>query len=150
MNRSVISTNPRLAFVILGSLYFAVLLVSYLLGQFYPFFTPYSWLFIPVAASFLVGYLVKEVDTAIKTIVVCLSLNTGIVFGWLFFSSIDDAFLSIPTIASYYTFHIVLGVTASAIGVAVREDSGDIIAICVHLVKKMKQIIEKLLGMVRR
>jgi len=150
MNRSVISTNPRLAFVILGSLYFAVLLVSYLLGQLYPFFTPYGWLLIPVVTSFFVGYLVKEVDTAIKTIVVCLSLNTGIVFGLLFFSSIDDAFLSIPTIASYYTFHIVLGATASAIGVAVREDRGDIIAICVHLVKKMKQIIEKLLGMVRR
>jgi fluoride ion exporter CrcB/FEX len=148
MNRSVISLNSRLAFVILESLYFAILLVSYLLGFFYPFFTPYGWLLIPVVASFFVGYLVKEVDTAIKIIIVCLSLNTGIVFGWLIFSSIDDAFLSLPTIASYYTFHIVLGVTASAIGIAVREDSGDIIAVFVHLVKKMKQIIEKLLSVV--
>jgi len=151
MDGSVTSTNPRLAFVILGSLYFAVLLVSYFLGEFlYPFFTPYGWLLIPVVASFFVGYSVEEVDTATKIIIACLSLNTGIVFGWLNVSSDYDAFLSIPLIVSYYTTHIVLGVTASAIGITVREDSGDVIAICVHLVKKMKQIIEKLLGMVRR
>jgi len=73
--------NPRLGFVVLGSFYFFVLLVSYLLGFLYPFFTPYGWLLIPVVANFFVGYLVKEVDTAIKIIITCLSLNTGIVLG---------------------------------------------------------------------
>ena len=150
MNGRVISLNSRLAFVIFGGLYLSVLLVSYFLGFFYPFLTPYVWLLTPVVASFFVGYLAKEVDTAVMIIIVCLSLESGIVFGWLIFSSIDDAFLSLPIIASYYTFHIALGVTASAIGIAVREDSGDIIAICVHLVKKMKQIIEKLLSVVEK
>jgi len=90
--------NSRRAFVILGSFYFFVLLVSYLLGFLYPFFTPYGWLLIPVVANFFVGYLVKEVDTAIKIIIACLSLNTGIVFGWLSVSTGYDAFLSIPII----------------------------------------------------
>ena len=140
--------NPRLVSAISGSLYLSVLLVSYLLGFFYPFLTTYCWLLMPVVASFFVGYSVKEMDTAIMIIIVCLSLESGIVFGWLIFSSIDDAFLSLPTIASYYTFHIAVGVTASAIGVGVREDSGDIIAVFTHLMKKMKQIIEKLLSVV--
>jgi hypothetical protein len=135
--------NSRRAFVILGSFYFFVLLVSYLLGFLYPFFTPYGWLLIPVVANFFVGYLVKEVDTAIKIIITCLSLNTGIVFGWLFFSSIDDAFLSIPLLASHYTLHAVLGVAVSSIGTAVREYRDDVIAVSVRLVKKIKQIIEK-------
>jgi len=135
--------NPRLAFVILGSFYFFVLLVSYLLGFLYPFFTPYGWFLIPIVANFFVGYLVKEVDTAIKIIIACLSLNTGIVFGWLSVSSGYDAFLSIPLLASYYTLHIVLGIAVSLIGTTVREYSNYIIDVSVRLVKKIKQIIEK-------
>jgi len=135
--------NPRLAFVILGSFYFFVLLVSYLLGFLYPFFTPYGWFLIPIVANFFVGYLVKEVDTAVKIIIACLSLNTGIVFGWLSVSSGYDAFLSIPLLASYYTLHIVLGIAVSLIGTTVREYSNYIIDVSVRLVKKIKQIIEK-------
>jgi hypothetical protein len=144
MNESVTSMNPRLAFVILGSLYFAVLLVSYFLGEIlYPFFTPYGWIFIPILANFFVGYLVKEVDTATKIIIACLSLNTGIVFVWLNVSSDYDAFTSIPLIVSYYTFHVVLGITVSLIGITVRDYSSSIIAVSVRLVKKIKQIIGK-------
>jgi len=135
--------NSRRAFVILGSFYFFVLLVSYLLGFLYPFFTPYGWLLIPVVANFFVGYLVKEVDTAIKIIIACLSLNTGIVFGWLSVSTGYDAFLSIPLFASYYTLHAVLGVAVSSIGTAVREYRDDVVAVSVHLVKKIRRIIEK-------
>jgi len=135
--------NSRLAFVILGSFYFFVLLGSYLLGFLYPFFTPYGWFLIPIVANFFVGYLVREVDTAIKIIIVCLSLNTGIVFGWLSVSTGYDAFLSIPLLASYYTLHIVLGVTTSLIGTAVREYRNYVIDVSVRLVKKIKQIIEK-------
>ena len=135
--------NPRLAFVILGSFYFFVLLVSYLLGFLYPFFTPYGWFLIPIVANFFVGYLVREVDTAVKIIIACLSLNTGIVFGWLSVSSGYDAFLSIPLLASYYTLHIVLGIAVSLIGTTVREYSNYIIDVSVRLVKKIKQIIEK-------
>jgi hypothetical protein len=135
--------NPRLAFVVLGSLYFFVLLVSYFLGFLYPFFTPYGWLLIPVIANFFVGYLVKEVDTAIKIIIACLSLNIGIVFGGLSVSTGYDAFLSIPLLASYYTLHIVLGVAVSLIGTAVREYRNDVVAVSVRLVKKIRRIIEK-------
>jgi hypothetical protein len=135
--------NSRLAYVILGSFYFFVLLVSYVLGFLYPFFTPYGWLLIPVVANFFVGYLVKELDTAIKIIIACLSLNTGIVFGGMFVSIDYDALLSIPLLTSYYTLHVVLGVAVSLMGTAVREYHDDAIAVSVHLVKKIKQIICK-------
>jgi hypothetical protein len=52
--------NPRLGFVVLGSFYFFVLLVSYLLGFLYPFFTPYGWLLIPVVANFFFRVLSKR------------------------------------------------------------------------------------------
>jgi len=135
--------NSRLAFVILGSFYFFVLPVSYLLGFLYPFFTPHGWLLIPVIANFFVGYLVKEVDTAIKIIIACLSLNTGIVFGGMCVSADYDALLSIPFLTSYYILHVVLGVAVSLMGTAVREYRDDTIVVCVHLVKKIKQIVER-------
>jgi len=144
MEEFVTFMKPRLAFVILGSLYFSVLLGSYLLGQLYPFFTPYGWLLIPVVANFWVGYLVREVDSAVKIIIECLSLQTIIVFGWLSVSSGYDVFLFIPNVASYYIVNIVLGITVSLVGITVRECSSDINAVCVHLVIKMKQIIKKL------
>ncbi|RLI46359.1 hypothetical protein DRO69_03265 [Candidatus Bathyarchaeota archaeon] len=135
--------NQRFAFVIFGSFYFFVLLGSYLLGFLYPFFTFYGWFLIPVVANFFVGYLVIEVDASIKIIFACLSLNVGIVFGWLSVSTGYDAFLSIPLLASYYTLHMVLGITISLIGTAVREYGNYIIDMSVCLVKKIKQIIEK-------
>ena len=150
MKRLITSMNSRLAFVIFGSFYFSVLLVSYLLGHFYPFFTPYGWLLVPVVANFWVGYLVREVDTATKIIIACLSLHTGIIFVLLNFSSVEDDFVAMPTFVSYCTIHIVLGITVSCVGITVRDYSSYIIAVSVCLVKKMKQIIERLLSKVRR
>jgi len=144
MNGSVTSMNPRLAFVILGSFYFFVLLGSYLLGFLYPFFIPYGWFLVPVLANFCLGYLVREVEPTIKIIIVCLSLHTGIVFGWLNVSPDYDAFETIPIIVSYYTSQIVLGITISLIGITVRDYSSSIIAVSVRLVKKIKQMIGKL------
>jgi len=135
--------NPKLVFVISGSFYFSVLLISYLLGFLYPFFTPYGWVLIPILANFFVGYLIQEVEPAIKIIIVCLSLNTGIIFGWLNVSPDYDAFTSIPIIVSYYTFHACIGITISLIGITVRDYSSSIIAVSVRLVKKIKQIIDK-------
>jgi hypothetical protein len=144
MNGSVTSMNPKLVFVISGSFYFSVLLISYLLGFLYPFSTPYGWVLIPILANFFVGYLIQEVEPAIKIIIVCLSLNTGIVFGWLNVSSDYDAFSSIPIIVSYYTLHVPLGITVSLVGTTVRDYSSSIIAVSVRLVKKIKQMIGKL------
>jgi hypothetical protein len=124
MNGRVIPLNSRLAFIIFAGLYLSVLLVSYLLGHFYPFFAPYGWLLVPVVASFFVGYLIREVDTAVKLIIVCLTLNTGIVFGLLSFSSVENAFNSMPTFASYLVFNILLSVLVSFVGITVRDYVG--------------------------
>jgi len=43
-----------------------------------------------------------------------------------------------------------LGIAVSLVGTAVKEDSSDIIAVCTHLVKKAKQIIEQAVSKVRR
>jgi hypothetical protein len=150
MEEFITSMNSRLAFAILVSSYLSVLLVSYLLGFLYPFFTPYGWLLIPAAASFFVGYLTKEVETATEMIIACLSLHTGIVFVLLNFSSVERAFLAFPTFVSYWTTHIVLGVPISFAGVIFSDYSSNIIAMSVCLVKKLKQITERLLGTVRR
>ena len=124
MSGAVISLNSRLAFVIFAGLYLSVLLVSYLLGHFYPFFAPYGWLLVPVVASFFVGYLIREVYTAVKLIIVCLTLNTGIVFVLLIFSSVENAFIAMPTFASYWIFHILLGILVSFVGTTVRDYIG--------------------------
>jgi len=118
------SVNPRLAFVVSWSSYLSILLVSYLLGHFYPFFAPYGWLLVPVVASFFAGYLIREVYTAVKLIIVCLTLNTGIVFGLLNFSSVENAFNAMPTFASYWIFHILLGILVSFVATTVRDYIG--------------------------
>jgi len=144
MEEFVTSMNSRLTFATLVSSYLSVLLVSYLLGFFYPFFTPYGWLLVPVAASFFVGYLTKEVETATEMIIACLSLHTGIVFALFNFSSVEKAFLAFPTFVSYWTFHIVLGVPTSFVGVIFSDNTSYIIDVSVSLVKKIKQIVTKL------
>jgi hypothetical protein len=136
--------NPRFAFVVLGGFYFFVLLVSYVLGFFYPFFTPYGWLLVPVTASFFVGYLTKEIETATKMIIACLSLHTGIVFVLFNFSSVEKAFIALPTFVSYWTFHIALGVPISFVGVIFSDNTSYIIDASVSFVKKIKQIVTKL------
>lgn len=150
MAEFVTSMNSRLTFAILVSSYLSVLLVSYLLGFFYPFFKPYGWLLIPLAASFFVGYLTGEVETATKMIIACLSLHTGLVYALLNFSSVEKAFVALPTFVSYWVFHIVLGVSISFAGISFSDYSSYMIAMSVCLVKKIKQITKKLLGTVRR
>jgi len=146
----ITSMSSRLKFAILVSSYLSVLLISYLLGFFYPFFTPYGWLLIPVGASFFVGYLTREVETATKTIIACLSLHTGVVFALLNFSSVEKAFIALPIFVSYWAFHIVLGITASFAGVTFSELDRHIISMMVRLVKKIKQTTERLISRVRR
>ncbi len=143
-------SKARLTFSILVSSYLSVLMVSYLLGFFYPFFTPYGWLLVPLVASFFVGYLTREVETATKIIIACLSLHTGIIFALLNFSSVEKAFIALPTFVSYWIFHIVLGVLISFAGITFSDYTSYIIAMSVCIVKKIKQITEKLLGTVRR
>ena len=115
------------------------LFVGFLIPIFYPL-----WLVTCTCSSQLFcRVLSKRSGYAIKIIIACLSLYTGIVFGWLNVSSEYDAFLSIPIIASYYTLHVVFGIAVSLIGTTVRDYSNYIIDVSVRLVKKIKQIIEK-------
>jgi hypothetical protein len=141
------SVNPRLAFVVSWSSYFSILLVSCLLGLFYPFFAPYGLFFVPVVANFWVGYLVKEEDMAIKVILASSFLQAVILLP-LLYSSISNVFISRVTISSYYILQVPLGITVSFVGKTVRKNSNEIIALYTYFEKKMKQIIEKLLSVV--
>jgi hypothetical protein len=149
MNGSVISLNSRLAFIIFAALYLSVLLVSYLLSHFYPFFALYGLFFVPVVANFLIGYLVKEVDLAIKVIVVGFFLQAVILLPLLYFS-IYEILFGLTIISSYYILQVPLGVVMSFVGATAREENNEIIAVCTHFEKKMKQIIEKAVSKVRR
>jgi hypothetical protein len=146
----ITSMNSRLKFAILVSSYLSVLLISYLLGFLYPFFTPYGWLLIPVVASFFVGYLTREVETATKIIIACLSLHTGAVFALLNFSSVEKAFIALPTFVSYWAFHIVLGIPTSFAGVTFSELDSHIVSMVSCLAKRTKQTTENLISKVRR
>lgn len=142
--------NPRLAFFVSRSLYLSVLVVSYSLGDLYPFFTPYGWLLMPVLANSCLGFFVRDVVTVVKTIIVGFFLQAGMLLALLYSSSLSVAFLSITILSSYYTLQVPLGIAVSLIGMAVREDRSDIIAVCMHLLRKMKQIIEEAVSRVRR
>ena len=143
------SVNPRLAFVVSWSSYFSILLVSYLLGHFYPFFAPYGLFFVPLVANFWVGYLVKEVDTTIKVILVSFFLQAVILLPLLYFS-IYEILFGLTSISSYYILQVPLGIAVSFVGVTVREENNEIIAVCTYSGKKMKQIIEKTVSKVSR
>ena len=175
--------NSRLAFVIFWSFYLSVLVASYLLVIFYPFFALYWWFLVPLIASFCIGYFIEDVHMVVKIIIAGFSLQAGIILVLLNFSPVYDAFLPVErplmegavplflvpvisrgiyTIYSFNLFlmilaivlycmiNIPLGITVSLVGTAVREDRSDIIAVCMHLVKKMKRIIETVLSKVRR
>lgn len=154
MDESVAFMNPRLAFVILGSVYFSVLLGSYLLVLFYPFFTLYGWLLIPVVVNFFLGYLVEEMETAVKIIVTYFSLQTIIVIGLLNVPSVYDAFSIkhihsfwespflawfIVTIFAYCILHIPLNIAVSCLGVFVRKNISDIIAVYEDFVRQLPE-----------
>ena len=146
----IASMNSRLEFAILVSSYLSVLLISYLLGFLYPFFTSYGWLLIPVVASFFVGYLAREVETSTKIIIACLSLHTGAVFALLNSSSVEKAFIALPTFVSYWAFNIVLGIPASFAGVTFSELDSHIASMVVCLARRTKQTTENLISKVRR
>jgi len=146
----ITSMNSRLKFAILVSLYLSVLLISYLLGFLYSFFTFYGWLLIPVVASFFVGYLTREVETATKIIIACLSLNTWAFFVLLNFSSVEEAFTALPIFVSFWIFHIVLSIPTLLAGITFSELDSHIVSMVVCLAKRTKQTTENLLSKVRR
>jgi hypothetical protein len=142
MNVSFASMKPKFSFVILGSLFLSVLVVSYLLPFFYPFLTPYCWILIPVVANFLVGYLTEEVDTAVKVIFAVFLLQTFVVAGLLNIPIIYDAYLNwcgaspcpisamrlrdamphlMLIIPGYFVMHMTLGIGVACVGRTVRE-----------------------------
>jgi hypothetical protein len=135
------SLKARFRFVGYWSLYLAVLLFSYLMGP--------GWFFVPIVANFWVGYLVEEVDTAVKVILVSSFLQAVILLPLLYFS-IYEILFGLTIISSYYTLQVPLGVAMSFVGATVREENNEIIAVCTHFEKKMKQIIEKAVSKVRR
>ncbi len=133
--------NSRLKFVIAGSSYLSVLLVSYLLPLFYPFLTPYCWLLIPVVASFLVGYVVGELYMAVKAVIAFLLIHITMITGLLGVPPFYDAlaaytrrftagggpFLStMGIILTYSIVNIMLGVTTSCLGIMVRNHIGEL------------------------
>jgi len=119
--------------VTFASFYFFILLASYLLGLFYPFFVPYGWFVIPVVANFFVGQFIREVGTTVKIIIVCFFLLVGVVLGLLNVSLVYEAFLQhgvigddpsdwvLTLIFGYLVLHISLGIGVSCVGIAIRE-----------------------------
>jgi len=148
--RLVGSMNPRLVFAVFGSFYLSVLVGSYLLASFYAFLDPFGWFLIPIIANFFVGYFVRDVYAAIKIILVGFSLQALMILALLYSSSGDVAFFGVTILSSYYALQVPLGITASLGGTAVREDRNDIVAVCVHLVKKAKETIQTRLSKVGR
>lgn len=141
--------NSRVKFALLASSYFSVLLISYWLGFDYPFFAFYGLLLAPVVASFFVGYFTREIETAIKMIIACLTLHAGVEIALLSFYSVETAFIFLPTYVSYWTSHVVLAIPASFAGVIFSEFDSRIISMIVSSMKKMKQTIERLASRVR-
>lgn len=140
--------NSRLAFVFLGSFYLFVLVASYLLALFYPFFAAYCLLLVPAIANFCIGYFIGDLDTVVKIIIVVFSLQAGMLLALDYSFLASDAFFGVATIFSYYTLEVPMGIAMSLVGIGVREESSNIIAICMHLAKELKQIIKKLSGKV--
>jgi len=135
--------NVRPMFVILGIFYLSVLVISYLLAVSYtslaPYgFTsvaPYSLLLIPIIANFCVGYLAKDVYTAVKIIVAGFFLQAGIIFALLYSSSASDVFVGVTVYSSYYVLQVPLSLAAALAGTFVREDINDIVAVGKHSIE---------------
>jgi len=134
-------SKTRIAFVVCWSLYFLVLLGTFLLPLSNPFLSPYCWVLAPVLANFFVGYFVGDVHTAIKIIVACFLLFPIIVIGLLSIPSVYDAFWHsfeirgllagadifiwlVILVVGYPILHILLGISVSFIGVFLRERLG--------------------------
>jgi hypothetical protein len=65
-----------------------------------------------------------------------------------YFFLASDVFFGVTTIFSYYSLEVPMGIVMSFVGIGVREESSNIIALCMHLAKELKQIIKRLLGKV--
>lgn len=148
MNGSVGSMHSRLVSVVFGSFYLCALVASYLLALFYPFFAPYGLLLIPIMANFCIGYFIGDLYTVVKTIVAVFSLQAGVLLTLHYSFLASDVFLGVTTVFSYYTLEVPMGVVMSFVGIGVREESSNIIALSTHLAKELKQIIKRLSGKV--
>jgi len=146
----VTQMNPKLAFVVFGSLYLIVMVASYLVSVSYLYFAPYGLFLLPAIANFCIGYFTKDVYKAIKIIIVGSSLQASMLLALLYSSSLSHAFFGLVPITSYYTIQVPLGIVISLAGTVVREDRSDIIVVCTHLVEKTKQIIKEAISEVRR
>lgn len=138
--------KTRIPFVGYWSLYFFVVVGSFLLPLSNPFLSPYCWVLAPVLANFFVGYVVGDMHTAIKLIVACFLLFPIIVIALLSIPSVYAAFwhsfeargvlgyprLIIPLhtdiftwlvilVVGYPILHILLGISVAFIGVFARE-----------------------------
>lgn len=140
--------NQKIAFIVLGSFYLFVLVASYLVAVSYTFFASYGLFLVPLVANFCVGYFIRDVYVAVKTIIIGFSLQASIILAFLFSHSASDAFVGVTVISSYYTLQVPLGIAASLAGTSVREDANDVVAVCMYLVRRMKQNGEKLLSRV--
>jgi len=149
MKGPVISMNSRLAFVVFGGFYLSVLVASYLLALSYPFFAPYGLFLVPALANFCMGYFIGDVYTVVKIIIAVFSLQTCILFA-LLYSTVSDFFILVATISSHFTLQVPFGIAVSYLGMGVREESSNIIAVCTYLTKKIKQIIESVASKIRR
>lgn len=142
--RPLVVMNPKLAFVAFGSFYLSVLVASYLLAVSYKFFSLYGLFLIPPVANFYIGYFSRNAYTAIKIIIVGSSLQAGILLALLYFSLASDPLFVVACMNA-----VPLGIAASFVGTSVREYDSDIIAMRMHLVEKMKQIIKKAVSKLR-
>jgi len=131
------SMNPRLAFAIFCGFYFIVLLASYLFILLYPFYdpsyplyVPYSWFLVPLVATFFMGYLIEEVHTAVKIIIIYFFLHTCILIGLLYTFWLPDVYLIITVCSVYWIIDVPVNITISLAGIVVREGGSDIVAAC--------------------
>ena len=141
--------NSRFRFVVFGGFCLSVLNASYLLALSSPFFAPYCLFLVPALANFCIGYFIGDAYTVVKMIIAVFSLQACILFA-LLCSTVSDVFILVATISSHYTLQVPLGIAVSYLGMSIREESSNIIAVCTYLTKKMKQIIDTVAGKIRR
>jgi len=138
------STNRRLVFVVFCGLYLTVLVVSYSLAFSYTFLAPFGLFLLPLLANFFMGYFAGDVFTAAKIIIAGYSIHALLTLVLFHSSSVSEAFFAVMLISSYYTLQVPLGIVAALAGIIVRRDMSDIIAVCWHLVREIKQVINDL------
>lgn len=135
-------SKARLTFAVFWSADFIILLGSFWLAVFYPSSTLYWWLLIPAISNFFVGYLVREVDTATKIIIVSFLIHLGVIIGLLNVPLFNDALYmhaspirfafekrileypetaNISAVVIYYVLNIPAGICVALLGITVRH-----------------------------